>query len=134
MPQTTKSKTILKAKCPRCRRGNIFSGRMYGLRSQKTNERCPHCKMKFEVEPGYFYAAMYVSYALNVAEGVGIGILTYLVTNKLDFEYVWLYIATVIGGCVLLSPFNFRYSRVILLHWLAPKIKYNPHYDSNDYV
>ena len=90
--------------------------------------------MKFEVEPGYFYAAMYVSYALNVAEGVGIGILTYLITNKLDFEYVWLYITTVIGGCVLLSPFNFRYSRVILLHWLSPKIKYNPDYDSNDYV
>jgi hypothetical protein len=106
---------------------------MYGLRSQKTNEHCPHCKMRFEVEPGYFYAAMYVSYALNVAEGVSIGILTYLITNRLDFEYVWLYITTVIGGCILLSPFNFRYSRVILLHWLSPKIKYNARYDNSDH-
>lgn len=132
MPKTNQITALLKAKCPRCRRGNIFSGRIYGTRAQKMNMYCPHCKMKFEVEPGYFYAAMYVSYALNVAEGVNIGILTYLITNKLDFEYVWFYMALIIGGCLLLSPFNFRYSRVILLHWLSPKIKYNPNYDTND--
>ena len=129
MSKTSKTSAVIQAKCPRCRRGSIFSGPIYGLKSQQMNTHCPHCNMKFEVEPGYFYAAMYVSYALNVAEGVNIGILTYLVTNQLDFEYVWLYMATIIGGCLLLAPFNFRYSRVMLLHWLSPKVKYNPDYD-----
>lgn len=131
MAKTSKLSALLNAKCPRCRRGNIFSGRMYGVKAQKMNTHCPHCNMKFEVEPGYFYAAMYVSYALNVAEGVNIGILTYLITDKLDFDYVWLYMAAIIGGCLLLSPFNFRYSRVILLHWLSPKVKYNTYYDTD---
>jgi len=134
MAKTSKTSAILKAKCPRCRRGSMFTGRIYGIRSQKMNEHCPHCKMKFEVEPGYFYAAMYVSYALNVAEGIGIGILTYLITGQLDLDYVWLYICTIIGGCILLSPFNFRYSRVILLHWLSPKVHYNSHYDNDTII
>jgi uncharacterized protein (DUF983 family) len=131
MSEITKNKAFLKALCPRCRRGHIFLGRMYGLKPQKMHERCPHCSMKFEVEPGYFYAAMYVSYALNVAEGVSLGILTYLITGSLEFDDVWLYLTTIIGGCLLLAPFNFRYSRVVLLYWLSPKVKYDPHYNSD---
>jgi uncharacterized protein (DUF983 family) len=129
MGKTSKLEAVIKAKCPRCRRGDMFSGPMYGFKAQRTNEHCPHCGLRFEVEPGYFYAAMYVSYALNVAEMVNIGILTYLITGNLDFEYVWLYIATIIGGCLLLAPFNYRYSRVLLLHYLSPKVKYNESYD-----
>lgn len=128
MSENTKTKAFFNALCPRCRHGHIFTGKIYALRAQRMNERCTHCHMKFEVEPGFFYASMYVSYALNVAEGVCIGILTYLITGRLDFDYVWLYLGTVIGGCLLLAPFNFRYSRVVLLHWLAPKVKYDPRY------
>ncbi len=130
MAKTPKISAVIKAKCPRCRRGNIFSGPMYGFKVQKTNESCSHCGLRFEIEPGYFYAAMYISYALNVAEMLNIGILTYLITGKLDFEYVWLYIVTIIGGCLLLAPFNYRYSRILLLHYLSPKIKYNQVYDN----
>ena len=130
MSKTTEIKAFLKSKCPRCRCGNIFYGVIYGFKSYKMNKHCPHCAMKFEVEPGYFYAAMYVSYALNVLEGIAIGVLTYLITDKLDLGSVWIYLTTIIGGSILLSPFNFRYSRVILLYWLSPKIKYNPKYNN----
>ncbi|MGB4774123.1 MAG: DUF983 domain-containing protein [Daejeonella sp.] len=135
MPKTTsKIHAITAAKCPKCRRGSIFTGSMYGFNIQRTNEFCSHCKMRFEVEPGYFYAAMYVSYALMVAEGVALGVLTYLITNRLDLEYVWLYILTIIGGCILLAPVNYRYSRVFLLYWLSPKVKYNPLLDTNQKI
>ena len=50
----------------------MFSGGMYNFGSNKIHEHCPHCNLHFEIEPGYFYAAMYVSYALNVAEAFGI--------------------------------------------------------------
>jgi uncharacterized protein (DUF983 family) len=63
-------KAALHAKCPRCRTGNMFAGPMYSFGSQKMNEKCSHCGLIFEREPGYFYVAMFVSYAMNVAEMV----------------------------------------------------------------
>ncbi len=128
---TSKLDAVIHAKCPKCRRGNIFSGPMYGFKWQGTNEFCPNCKMRFEIEPGYFYAAMYVSYAFNVAQMVTLGILTYYFSGQ--SESPWLYIAIILSGTFLFAPFNYRYSRVVLLHWLSPKVKYNSYYDSNDY-
>ena len=61
-------KSALHCKCPKCRTGNMFNGPMYGFGGQKMNKQCPHCNFTFEIEPGYFYVAMFVSYAMNVAE------------------------------------------------------------------
>jgi len=127
MAQTPQLKAIIECRCPRCRRGKIFSGPMYSFGSQKMNEHCPVCTMKFEVEPGYFYAAMYVSYALNVAEIVTTAMLTFYLSG--GSESPLLYLGIIFGVIFILAPFNFRYSRVILLHWLSPKVKYNPDYD-----
>ncbi|WP_026897064.1 DUF983 domain-containing protein [Daejeonella oryzae] len=128
---TSKINAVIHAKCPKCHRGKIFSGPMYGIKLQKTNEFCPNCGMRFEVEPGYFYAAMYVSYAFNVAQMVILGMLTYYLSGEM--ETPWLYIGVILAGTLLFSPFNYRYSRVILLHYLTPKVKYNSYYDSDDY-
>ncbi len=127
MAKTPMLNAMLQAKCPRCRRGSLFQTSMYGLKSQKMYEHCAHCGFKFEVEPGYFYAAMYVGYALNVALAVTVAILTYLISREENSP--WLYIFTVLVASFLFAPINFRYSRVILLYWLSPKVKYVPHYD-----
>ncbi|ADY53154.1 hypothetical protein Pedsa_2612 [Pseudopedobacter saltans DSM 12145] len=127
MAATPKLKAMLDAKCPRCRRGDIFQNSMYGLKSQKMYEFCPHCGLKYEVEPGYFYAAMYVGYAINVALGVTVGMATYFITK--EEKSPWIYIAAVLTASFLTAPINFRYSRVILLHLLSPKISYRPDYD-----
>jgi uncharacterized protein (DUF983 family) len=127
---TSKTWAMLHAKCPRCRRGNMFSGKVYSLTTNKINEDCPHCGLHFEIEPGYFYAAMYVSYALNVAVSVNIALLTYLLTHNNTSP--WLYTGAIIGGCFLLSPVIFRSSRVLLLYWLSPKIHYYPNLDTDD--
>lgn len=82
--------------------------------------------MTFEIEPGYFYAAMYVSYAMNVAEGGCLWVGTALLTHS---DSPWLYLGTILGGLLILSPLNFRYSRVILLYWLSPKVHYQPELD-----
>ncbi|WP_442795921.1 DUF983 domain-containing protein [Pelobium manganitolerans] len=91
------------------------------------HDNCPKCGLKYELEPGYFYAAMYVGYAINVALSVGVGILTYLLTN--ETESPWIYVTTVFLAALILAPANFRYSRVLLLHVMSPKIKYIPAYD-----
>jgi Uncharacterized protein conserved in bacteria len=123
---TSKFAALLASKCPRCRVGKMFVGNTYGLRKQRMNDVCPHCGFRFEIEPGYFYAAMYVSYALNVAQVVTAGLVTYQLTKS---ESPWLYLGVLVGTILIFSPFNFRYSRLILLHYLTPRVKYDPRYE-----
>lgn len=120
----TTFKAALHAKCPKCRQGNMFANSMYSFSGQKMNKICPECGYGFEIEPGYFYVAMFVSYAMNVAEMVSLAVGTYILTGS---ESPWLYVCILIGITLLLSPFNFRYSRVILLYWLTPGLHYDPH-------
>lgn len=87
-------------------------------------DHCPQCNLKFEREPGYFYVAMFVSYAFNVAQMILAGVLTYWVTGNTTNP--WLYMAVIFPVVVLLSPFNYRYSRLILLHFLTPGLNYIP--------
>lgn len=132
MVKTSKFQAIMEAKCPKCRRGKIFSGSLYGLSLQKTNEHCSHCGMRFEIEPGYFYGAMYVSYVFVVGQMLTVGMLTYLITG--NDKSPWLYISTILIVILLLTPVNYRYSKVLLLHILSPKIKYHAEYDTDDQI
>ncbi|EEI91893.1 hypothetical protein HMPREF0765_2607 [Sphingobacterium spiritivorum ATCC 33300] len=106
--------------------GKVFEGKAYGFRKQKMNEFCPVCGVKFEVEPGYFYAAMYVSYAFSVAQIVSLAVATYIITRS---ESAWLYLGVLFFTTLIFAPFNFRYSRLVLLHYMTPKISYNPRYE-----
>jgi uncharacterized protein (DUF983 family) len=128
--KTPKLYALLTGKCPHCRRGAIFTGSIYGFNVQRTNYKCAHCGQRFEIEPGYFYAAMYVSYAMNMVEMITMGFATYYLSNgRLDFDSLWLYVGVIFLGSLFLSPLNYRYSRIILLHLLSPKIKYNANFD-----
>ena len=122
--EPSKLSAALQAKCPRCRQGNMFANSMYGFKSQKMNDHCSYCGLKYEREPGYFYVAMFVSYALTTAQMIAIGVLTYWITGEDNSP--WIYLITIFTGIILLSPFNFRYSRVILLYWLTPGLDYSP--------
>lgn len=97
---------------------------MYGWRPQHMNVTCPHCGMRFEKEPGYFYVSMFVSYAMNVAEMLILAVGTYLITGNLENPY--LYMAVLFAGVLLLAPFNYRFSRVTLMYWLTPGLRYDP--------
>lgn len=130
MAQTSKAWAMLHTKCPRCRRGGMFAGKAYYFGSNKIHDHCPHCNLHFEIEPGYFYAAMYVSYALNVAEGVTLAVATYILTHNNDSP--WLYLGVILFGIFALAPLNFRYARVLLLYSLSPKIHYQPNLDTDD--
>lgn len=117
-------KAALHAKCPRCRQGNMFTGKTYALKAQKMNETCPNCGLRYEREPGYFYVAMFVSYALAMAEMITACVGFYLITGYM--EGPWPYLIATIGTVILLSPLNYRYSRVILMYWLTPGMQYRP--------
>ena len=69
--------SILNNKCPHCHEGNFWETRNpYDLkRFSKMNNRCPVCNEDFKREPGYYFGATYVSYALTVAFGVAMYII-----------------------------------------------------------
>lgn len=123
--------SALQAMCPRCRRGDMFASSMYGFKLQKMHDFCPHCNLKFEKEPGYFYVAMFVSYAMNVAEIITIAVLTYMISGNLESPV--LYMAVIFPVIFLLSPFNYRYSRVVLLYCLTPGLHFNKEMSKETY-
>ncbi len=90
------------------------------------NDLCPHCGFRFEIEPGYFYAAMYVSYGLSMAQLIIAGLFTYELTKS---DSPWVYVAVLLVVTFVFAPFNYRFSRLILLYYLTPKVKYNPKYE-----
>lgn len=116
-------KSAIDGKCPRCRTGNMFAAPLFSFKSQKMLVRCPACDLKFEKEPGYFYVAMYVSYAMSVAELIAACVATYVLTGNL--ESPWLYVIVALAVTLILAPFNNRYSRIILLYWMTPSFKFN---------
>lgn len=126
MKPISKFEAVVQCKCPRCRQGDIFSGKMYSLsfKGQITNEFCPHCNLRFEREPGYFYVSMFVSYAMSCAEMISASVATYILGLALVYENLWYYVGILLLTVVILAPFNYRYSRVILLHWLTPNLGY----------
>lgn len=109
----SKFKTLAQCKCPRCRTGKMFPYSPFSLkRFHEMNEYCEVCKLRFETEPGFFYGAMYVSYAMVAAIFLSEWFLLYLLGLAKSNGITYLVPITV----VLLLPFIFRYSRVIFLH------------------
>ena len=121
-------KAFIEGRCPRCRRGKMFAHGMYNLTGQGMHKQCPHCALVFEREPGYFYVAMYVSYAMNVAEMVTLAVAIAVLTGS---DSPWLYVSVLLGSILVLAPFNFRFSRLILLYWLTPGLHYHPELSGN---
>ncbi|CAG0980233.1 MAG: DUF983 domain-containing protein [Bacteroidetes bacterium] len=110
----TKLYSILKMKCPNCHEGHLFkNSNPYNLSEiSDMPERCEHCHFKYEIETGFFYGAMYVSYALTIILVVFFLLLIY-VLNINDFVLSLL----VFGGIlVLVFPIVFRLSRSIWLN------------------
>lgn len=117
---------ILNYKCPRCRVGKIFIYPLLQkpLKFTKTHKTCPHCELLFEVEPGFFFGAMYVSYVLTMAIML---VTAFILYYFFDDPEIWVYVTTVIVAVVVLLPVIFRLSRTLYLYAFGG-IKYNPSY------
>jgi uncharacterized protein (DUF983 family) len=122
MKNVSKLQAIVEAKCPRCRQGDIFEYSNWHLtRFTATHELCPVCKLRYEVEPGFFIGAMYISYAMSVALAFTSGVAVYVLG---DDPALWVYLVIVTGLVTLLLPLMFRYSRVLFLYMFSG-VKYN---------
>jgi len=114
--------SILNHKCPRCLEGDIYANKSsYDLKNiTKMKQSCDECNLDFEREPGYYYGAMYVSYALTVAMAIAL-FLAYVVLFPTFSSIIFIVALTLM--LLVLSPWTFRTSRVI---WLNFFIKFKP--------
>ncbi len=85
----------------------------------KMNDNWSHCGLKYQIEPSFFYGAMYVSYGLNVAVGIAAFIVSF-VFFKTTIEQSFL---AIIITLVLLFPFVLRLSRNIYINMF---VSYDP--------
>lgn len=94
--------------------------------SMEMYDRCPKCEQTYEPEPGFYYGAMFVSYAFSAAITLATGFVLY---NFFDNPDTWVYMTVVMSFVALLWPVMFKYSRAIFLH-LFGGIRFNPKYSS----
>ena len=121
--QRSKLAAISEGRCPQCREGKLFKYPFWRVdKFSEMHENCPICGLKFEVEPGFWFGAMFVSYANTIAMLVVLGVSIFYIFNDPPVLY---YIIPVTILSLLTVPFNFRISRVVYLH-LFGFVKYRP--------
>jgi len=111
----TKLYSILTGKCPVCHTGPMYEdpNAYHFSKTLKMNERCPHCDVKFKIEPSFFYGAMYVSYPVGIfVAGFAFVICFFLL--DLGRLYSFLVISVLM---LLLLPIIMRISRNIWINF-----------------
>ncbi|WP_298122079.1 DUF983 domain-containing protein [Flavobacterium sp.] len=106
---------IFKNQCPNCYKGKVFADKsfFFSVGFPKMNTHCSHCNYKFEKEPGYFFGAMFVNYAITVGQAL----ITFFICS-LFFDKIFDFRILLIIGFVIfaLSFFNIRLSRMIWIY------------------
>ena len=110
--------SVLNNKCPGCHAGDVFevSNPYTPKKGLRMNPSCQACGQRFEPETGFYYGAMYVSYALSV----GIGFAVFL---ALDFPGIRTLYSVIVSSAVLLglTPVVFRLSRLTWLNFFVKR-------------
>ncbi len=111
MRKGTKLYSILKRKCPLCHEGDFFTGHPYNLKQiGDIHETCSVCNETYTAETGFYFGALYISYALGTAVVVTIWLA--LIIIGVDIEIV----PKIIGISVvwiLISPLMHSLSKII---------------------
>ena len=104
---------ILKGKCPRCRKGEIFQSSPFNfLKFHKMHEHCPVCHQTFHPEPGFYFGAMYISYAFSVAWVMAVCLILFI-TDTFSLVRASVIVSV---GIILLLPIFFQFSRILFLY------------------
>jgi uncharacterized protein (DUF983 family) len=113
--------SILTGTCPKCMNESMYMDQnpLHLGSVLKMNEKCSHCGLKYQIEPSFFYGAMYVSYGLNVALGIAAFIVSYLFFNASIKTSFIIIIATLI----VCFPIVLRWSRNIYINMF---VSYDP--------
>ena len=123
--------SVLSMKCPRCRRGHMFTNKngyqKFSLKHMlDMPAQCPVCHQRFEMETGFWYGTGYVSYGVTVLLSVVTFLLWWLIVGLSTTDDRLLYYVIFNGVLmILLQPWLMRISRVLYIYIF---VKYNENY------
>ncbi|WP_431244175.1 DUF983 domain-containing protein [Flavobacterium sp. P21] len=117
----SKINSIFTGSCPKCQNESMYEDKnpLHLTKVLKMNETCSHCGLKYQIEPSFFYGAMYVSYALNVA----VGIVAFIVSFVFLGASISQSFIAIIITLIVLFPFVLRLSRNLYINMF---ISYDP--------
>lgn len=114
---------MLWMKCPKCQNGDLYATQNPYNLSQLTNmhKSCTACGESFTREPGFYFGAAYVSYALTVALWVAVlvALMTFNALGWITFSFFENPITFILTGIITLLaslPYLYRVSRSIWIH------------------
>jgi len=118
--------SVFKNKCPKCNEGDFFEDNnpLHLKKVMKMNIYCSHCGFKYEIEPSFFYGAMYISYGLTV----GLSIITFIILYLIGLGLLYIFIGIFIA-LILFTPFTLRLARLIYSNIF---ISYDPSYQNEE--
>ncbi len=113
LQQGSKLYSIFHQKCPRCHQGDfyVYKNPFRWKNKLTIHDHCPHCKLKYMIEPSFFYGAMYVSYAVTVAMAVTFFIIGYWIGLDLLYNLIGIVVLLVLS-----NSFVMRISRLIYIN------------------
>lgn len=120
--------SILRMKCPKCQETPLFEdSNPYNLSKVfDMPKTCSHCGQRFELEPGFYYGGMYVSYALAVAWAVAVFVAINVLYPAYSLE---LYLVITVISMLILTPLFFRLARAV---WINFFVNYDPPVSHDD--
>lgn len=104
--------------CPNCQKTKVFetSGNPFLFKMPIMNSKCKACAYEFHRETGFYFGAMYMSYALTVAEMVAV----FVIGLILGLSFLQMFIGVVVVILVL-STLNYKLSRLMWLNLFYKK-------------
>ncbi|MCD0467611.1 DUF983 domain-containing protein [Flavobacterium sp. ENC] len=117
----SKLNSILTGSCPKCQNESMYSDKnpLHLTKVLKMNDHCSHCGLKYQIEPSFFYGAMYVSYGLNVAVGIAAFIISFVFfQTTIEKSFI-----AIVISLIVLFPFVLRLSRNLYINMF---VSYDP--------
>lgn len=118
--------SIFKFKCPHCQEGNLYKSPLSSMQGiYNMYDNCPKCGQRFQMEPGFYWGAMYIGYGISSA---------YMLTAMMVYLFVFdltvnqSFAAAIIGG-IFIVPIIARLARAI---WINIYVKYNANAITSD--
>jgi uncharacterized protein (DUF983 family) len=112
--------------CPKCHKESMYldANPFNIMKIYAMNEKCSHCKLVYQIEPSFFFGAMFVSYGL----GVLIGIITFLVSHFVFQANLKTAFISIVVALILSNTLIMRMSRNI---WINIFIHFDKNWKEN---
>jgi hypothetical protein len=108
--------------CPKCHEESMYldANPFNIMKIYAMHEKCSHCKLVYQIEPSFFFGAMFVSYGL----GVLIGIITFLLSFFVFQTNLKTSFIAIVVSLILCNTLIMRWSRNIWINIFV-------HFDKN---